>query len=217
MSLVSVVPGLDDDNLRHAPRLSPLFSPSNCLLSCFFQDKDACRKLKYPSLDLLYSACRDAHIDCAHVYLYRDPHAIIKSTSINRHFNDNILQGMHLYISMLHILYGQLSRHASRTLGCFGFLEPNVTNEEVWEPFREIFGWQDRAKYYKSMEEAYKPQPHILTDEDRAAIIPKNYQVYTNSFASAHEDMVQLCRNQVAATGSLAHNSHRSSSSVMTT
>jgi len=162
------------------------------------QDNDACRMLKYPSLDLLYSACEDAGVDCAHVYLFRDPYAIIKSTTTNRHFNENVLQGIHLYISMLHIVYGQLSRHASRTIGCFGFLEPSVTNEEVWDPIKGIFGWKDHEKYTKYIGQVYKPPPHVLSNGEQAAIIPENYRVYTNSLVSAHKDVIELCQSQFA-------------------
>lgn len=151
--------------------------------------------LKYPNIDLLYGACEEAGVECAHVYLYRDPHAIVKSTTVNRHFNKHVLGAMHLYISMLQIVYGQLSRHADKTLGCFGFLEPNVTKAEVWHPIRDIFGWTNPVKYDKWINYVYK-SPHAMTDEGRLKIIPENYRPYTESLVKSHNDVVDLCLSQ---------------------
>jgi len=151
--------------------------------------------LKYPNLDLLYKACEEANVECAHVYLYRDPHALVKSTTVNRHFNEHVLGAMHLYISMLHIVYGQMARHPTKNLGCFGFLEPNVTSAEVWHPIRDIFGWTSGEKYDKWINYAYK-SPHAMNATTRLAIIPENYRVYTDSLVQSHNDVVELCRKQ---------------------
>ena len=57
----------------------------------------SCRFLNYPNLDLWYDVCHDANVDCEHIYVYRDPLAILQSTSIKRKFNKSTLSGIYLY------------------------------------------------------------------------------------------------------------------------
>jgi len=70
-------------------------------MASYPQDKGLCRPLKYPDLNLLYNVCDEADVRCKHMYIYRDPYSIVKSTTINRHFNNNLLAGIREYTTML--------------------------------------------------------------------------------------------------------------------
>ena len=61
-----------------------------------------CRQLNYPNLNLWYKACDMVpNVECSHVYIYRNPIDVIKSTCVKRDFNDNvhILSALHVYTS----------------------------------------------------------------------------------------------------------------------
>jgi hypothetical protein len=156
-----------------------------------------CRKLNYPNLDLLYQACDMAQVDCEHVYVYRDPLAVLKSTT-RRSWNPSVLPAMHLYISHLNILYAQLSTHAQRTAGCWGVLEADATWTEVWTPLHKLLGWSDTEEFRQVFDELYKP-PGNLTQTERQRLAPSKFDPYLQSFYRAHKDVIALCRKQVAA------------------
>jgi len=115
----------------------------------------------YPNLDLLYSICDGANVDCRHVYLYRnDPRRLLSSKASRRHYEARriTLQAMHEYTTMLNVLYGQLSRYPNRTLGCFNFFDGGVYGgddaifaaETTWGSFlRDMIGWpfNDRTEF----------------------------------------------------------------------
>jgi hypothetical protein len=145
---------------------------------------------------LFYEACDAANVECAHVYLYRDPYSVISSTTIKRKFNKNgILEATQLYTSMLNIIYAQLSLHSSRTAGCFGFFDGNSTSTDFWDTIQDMFGEEDPAGFHNHMKEVYMP-PSPMTDENKRAMVPKQYDLPMESMIRAHENVLKLCREQ---------------------
>jgi len=195
---------------------------SHFQMASYPQDNDSCRNLKYPNLDLLYDVCRRAGAECGHVYLYRNPTAVIKSTTINRKFNEGVgvIGALHLYNTMLNVIHSQLARHADRTLGCFGVLEPRVDQEEVWYRIRDLFGWnasdEKRSEFDALLAKTYDPpstgdaagsderEQRQLRQHQNATIVPKNYRAYMQSLEGVHDDVVRLCREQVGRMHALA-------------
>jgi len=161
-------------------------------MASYPQDSDACRNVKYPNLDVLYDACDAAGVLCQHVYVYRDPYDVIQSTTVKRHFNKYPLQGMQLYITMLNVIYGQLARHSTRTVGCFGFYEQNVSAAEVWDPIRQMFGWDDPEEFQNVLREIYAPPTEGQADHDE-----KQFRPFMQSMVQSHESVIDLCRRQV--------------------
>jgi len=139
-------------------------------MASFPQDRGPCRPLKYPSLDLLDGLCKDASqvVRCRYLYLYRDPYAVVTSTTTllgrggggptqHRSYNRHVPQAIHQYASMLYILYGQLStivlessqqrqqqqeQEQSKLVGCFGLDDDDGDvgyDADRWKPIRQLF------------------------------------------------------------------------------
>jgi hypothetical protein len=90
-----------------------------------------CRSLNYPNLDHFYHACDVAGVECKHAYIYRDPYSVLASTTLKRKMNQgNFLQGIHLYTSLLQIIYSQLVDHSDRTVGALAF------SSQLFRPLR---------------------------------------------------------------------------------
>lgn len=123
-----------------------------------------CRKLNFPNLDLWYETCQKAHVDCHHIYIYRDPYAILKSTTIHRNHNSDgtKLATIHLYTSLQAIILAQLMQYADKTLGCMGMLNEDQhhyyynnnnnndshSSDDWWEVMRMIFGWKNVTSFH---------------------------------------------------------------------
>jgi len=177
-------------------------------MASYPQDSDDCRPLKYPNLDYVYEACSRAGVVCRHLYLYRDPYAVLRSTTRNRGFETSGLKAAHLYTTMLKVLYAQLATHPGGTAGCFGFYDDdNVITEDMsyWNTIRDMFGWHrddggnrqqsDFAEYVRSK---YKP-PKPMSHEDKADVVPDDYRLYMQSWTRIDDRVRQLCRRQFDA------------------
>lgn len=110
------------------------------------------RHLLYPDVDLFYRACDAAGMSCGHVYLHRDPFEVIESTTVKRPFNPNPLVASKLYLSMLNVMYSQMTAYPDRTLACWGFYETHdsqTTNDNMWTQVGDLFGWTDPAAFVR--------------------------------------------------------------------
>lgn len=155
-----------------------------------------CRKLNYPSLHLFYEACRAARVDCQHVYIYRNPYSILRSTTDKRGFNDqnNRLEAVHMYTSLLHIIYAQMTIYADRTIGCYGMLDDG--EGDWWNNVRAIFGWKNQTAFdQRTRPQFFKAHKHVpLTDQQKLEIVPAPLQIYMDAWMTAHEQVIQLCQ-----------------------
>jgi hypothetical protein len=158
-----------------------------------------CRSLNYPNLDHFYHACDVAGVECKHAYMYRDPYLVLASTTVRRKFNKNgALQGVHLYTSLLQIIYSQLLDHSDRTVACLGFYEPTISVDEVWNPIRDMFGWKNQTEFDSHVQKVYRP-PKPMTENERSDMMPPHLELYMESYVRAHDKVVKLCREQTAA------------------
>jgi len=178
---------------------SPMYIPVNCMGANGFYSYPvgwrAC--LNYPNLDLFYQACMEANVVCKHVLLYRNPYALLYSTTIKRHYNPTILKAIHLYTTMLNVIYSQLETHGeNNTLECFGLFEDD---SNMWRSLQHLLGWNNdhSTEFMEFVNDVYTP-PTLLTFQQQLALVPPELQVYMTSMMRAHDAVVKLCRQQAS-------------------
>lgn len=153
-----------------------------------------CRPLQYPNLDLWYEACIEAKVSCQHVYIYRDPYAVIRSTTDYRRINKDKLEAIHLYTTQLHILYTQLAIFPDRLAGCWDFDEaqsPLMQSNEI----KELLRFEDDDVLRGTIQKLYRPRQQ-LTESDKRNIVPAEFAVHMKSLIGIHERVVNLCIQQ---------------------
>lgn len=153
------------------------------------------RPLQNFNLDIFYNACNDAHVKCKHIYIYRDPYDVIKSTTINRAHNSNIYDAIRLYTSVMQQIHSQMISHLDRNLGCFGFLDAKGYQlEQDWERFGMLFGWTSFDSFVthaKSVQKKDAPTP--MSDEMKMKLIPARLSVLMRAFEDVHKRVNDLC------------------------
>jgi hypothetical protein len=177
---------------------------------------NSCRQLEYPDLDIFYQVCDRANVQCEHMYIYRDPYEVLYSTTIKRNFNRNVqlLPIIHLYKSMLKIIYTQLVDHASRTIGCFGMFERG--QESQWKyQLGEILGWTNQTKYDQFFDTVYSPPSasssgsgsnttttttNNSSNNHRKPFEKADLASAMKSFIESHERVRELCETTVRRT-----------------
>ena len=156
-----------------------------------------CRKLNYPNLDLFYKACEEAQVDCAHVYIYRNPFSILKSTTVNRDHNSNQkLAAIHLYTSLQNVISNQLHDYADKTVGCMGMLDGDTEGNNWWETMRQLFGWKNSTSYEISTKNKFYKSKTPMSDIEKAQLVSIEYQSYMDSWIRVHERTIRLCHDQ---------------------
>jgi len=157
-----------------------------------------CRSLQYPNLDIWYDVCVEANVQCQHVYLYRDPYAVIRSTTDNRNINKDKLEAIHLYTTMLYTLYAQLSIFPDRLAGCWDY-EKAISTDLPYKEVNDILGFPDDKALAHAIHKVYRPRPG-LTEADKRNIVPLDFTVHMNSLSRIHDSVVNLCKHQRAVT-----------------
>lgn len=161
-----------------------------------FTGKD--RPLQNFNLDIFYNACTDANVDCKHIYIYRDPYDVLKSTTTKRHFNEDTFHGIKLYTSELQQIHSQMMSYPDHNLGCFGFLDVNGHTSNVdWKRFGNLFGWKERrrAKNYRRHTEEMKRthKPVAMSDAKKLQLVPQHLKPLMQSFEGIHNRVKDLC------------------------
>eukprot|EP00934_Nitzschia_sp_Nitz4_P007642 Nitzschia sp. Nitz4//scaffold16_size188269//63963//65285//NITZ4_001788-RA/size188269-processed-gene-0.12-mRNA-1//1//CDS//3329538508//7632//frame0 len=184
-------------------------SPSSTGQLSFPNSKGLCRNVNFPNLDLLYGACQQAQVACRHVYLHRDPVAVLRSTTISRLYNPTVLAAIHLYTTQLRVIYTLLETHADKTLGCWDLLSspasdspsdaltkhPNARTTGL--SVHQLLGWTDYSEFSLFLESVYRA-PAPLTESERDAIVPSNLRPYYQSLQQRHLDVQSLCQRQLS-------------------
>ena len=163
-----------------------------------------CRALIFPDMDMLYAACDAAGVLCSHVYLYRDPYQVVKSSTHKRGFNRNVVEASKLYYTMLNVIFGQLAAHGhGRTMGCWNLLKPQNNSlafdeefSDTWDTMRDLYwGPENKDSFDKAFQDTmhFHDPPNDLEAYQRS-VIPTNQQVMMDSMVSAHERTLELCR-----------------------
>ena len=169
-----------------------------------------CRKGNFPDLDLIYQACESAEVNCGHVYLYRDPYDVIKSTTNTRGFNKGVLDATRTYYSMLNIIFGQLAAFGpERTLGCWNLMKYKNNSAAVydaeysntWDSIRDLYWGKGNEKHFEqTFNESVKLRPPPADLEVfRESIVPKNHAQAMKSMLRAHDRTLALCQRLAAS------------------
>lgn len=192
--------GNGDDHLLPAFPLNGIVWPnsSSGTMVSYPMNGKACRFHRYPDLNLLYDACQEAGVLCQQVYLYRDPYAVIRSTSFRRQFNRDVYEAARLYTSMLMVLHSQLLTFPDRTLACINFYDTSLPREEVWDPIQNLFGWgsgiDKQSEFDMYVKQKYIP-PSPVNESTRQQFI-MTYGPYMDSMIRAHNSVADMCRQQ---------------------
>lgn len=155
-----------------------------------------CRPLTYPNLDVWYDICDAAGVQCQHIYLYRDPYEVVRSTTTKRNFNKDALEAIHLYTTLLGVLFAQLTRHASRSIGCVGLFD--MESQESWQRLlQDLMGIEtdDMRRIYTPPKP--KKKSTGTTHSSSTAEIPDEIQPYMRSFVNMNEDVIKLCQQNL--------------------
>jgi hypothetical protein len=152
-----------------------------------------CRPLIYPNLDVWYHACETAGVICQHVYIYREPYNVIKSTTSNRRFNSEALEAIHLYTTQLHILHTQLVSFPDRLVGCWNY-DTTRSPKHFKEQIEPLLGFQNEKSFADVLQRIFRPKAP-LTAEDKRNIVPKEYDLYMQSMVRLHDLVVKTCND----------------------
>ncbi|CAB9501416.1 expressed unknown protein [Seminavis robusta] len=157
-----------------------------------------CRKLNYPSLELLYRACDLAQVDCGHVYLDRSPSALLYSTTRNRQLGSGSLaESLHLYKSMYHIVESQLRAFASRTWGCFELFhnDNNNNNNNQQQQLGQLWGYPSDREFSSFWNQTYKPPQPVPPNW-----IPPSMEPSFDAVQQAHQRVWRVCQQAYRGT-----------------
>eukprot|EP00587_Corethron_hystrix_P004776 CAMPEP_0113303592 /NCGR_PEP_ID=MMETSP0010_2-20120614/3945_1 /TAXON_ID=216773 ORGANISM="Corethron hystrix, Strain 308" /NCGR_SAMPLE_ID=MMETSP0010_2 /ASSEMBLY_ACC=CAM_ASM_000155 /LENGTH=391 /DNA_ID=CAMNT_0000157617 /DNA_START=102 /DNA_END=1274 /DNA_ORIENTATION=- /assembly_acc=CAM_ASM_000155 len=80
--------------------------------------------MQYPSVEILYGACKEAGVTCQHVYLSRDPYEILDSISKKQFFTeDDFSNATHIQLkktlTMLSVIEVQLESYPHHLAACW--------------------------------------------------------------------------------------------------
>lgn len=153
-----------------------------------------CRPLQYPNIDIWYEACDRAKVACSHVYIYRDPFAVIKSTTDNRSINKEKLEAIHLYTTHLHVIYAQLAIFSNRLAGCWDYdavLSPDFQSKEIIP----ILNFPDQPSLNDAIQKVYHPKK-VMTGNDKVVSVPAEFAAHMASMSRIHKRVVELCVTQ---------------------
>lgn len=145
-----------------------------------------CRSLNHPSLSLMQQVCQRARVDCGHVYIYRDPLSVLKSTTINRHYNRNLLKAMHLYTAQLNIIASQLRANAP-SWGCYGLLDTNSKHEWI-DDVASLLGF-DPEQFLKVIDKNYQTPA-----SPNASMVSAQWIPHLQEMQQAHNQTLESCQ-----------------------
>ena len=151
-----------------------------------------CRALNYPNLDVWYAACETAKVQCQHVYIYRNPYAVVRSTTTNRPLNADTMDAIHLYTTQLQVLHSQLLSHPRRLVGCWNYdavLSPIQFQNEI-DP---LFEFQNAASFKKALQKVFLFKKAPTTEEQQRKIVPAELDLYMKSLIRVHEMVIHTC------------------------
>lgn len=88
-----------------------------------------------------------------------------------------------------------MTRYASRTVGCFGFFEPNISKQYVWDPIKDMFFQSMPATRFDDLVNKVHKTKTPLTKQQKDELIPF-HESYMNSMIYAHDSVLDLCLKQ---------------------
>lgn len=101
-----------------------------------------------------------------------------------------------MYTTMLNIIYAQLLTFPDNTLACYGLMQSNGVDEDIWISLQHLLGWKNRANDFNEyMKGIYQP-PTTLSLQEQQDLVPSQFKLYMDSFIQAHRLVVSLCQEQ---------------------
>ena len=155
-----------------------------------------CRTLSYPNLDVFYEACEIAGVLCQHVYIYRNPYSVIRSTTQNRQFNKNKLEAIHLYTTQLRILHSQILQFHHKTIGCWDY-DAASSQVQYREEVEAVLNFKGDSAYNDALQKIFNdPTKRLpLTKNEQTKIVPVELDSYMRSMITMHSIVVRTCQS----------------------
>jgi len=153
------------------------------------------RPMHYFNLELFYNACQDAQVRCRHVYIYRNPYNVIRSTR-SRDYYKNIRDSVQFFTHALEVVHSQMASYANRTLGCFGFRDADGFQlQDDWERFSTMFGWDSKEELMAIVQYLNRRigNPVHMTDGERENLVPQDLVPLMKVFMDNHHRAADLC------------------------
>jgi hypothetical protein len=175
----------------------------------------SCHRKDFPSLDLLYTACQMAKVDCRHVYVHRPPlwelkqimtgrmeayhrKALAKINSANDTTGDpaavvppfgDHLAVLQLWNTMLHVMADELTRFAPRGLGCIH----SQNYQEVWNNIWGGGGHDDDMEPLQLPSTLFPMKDIPRSELD--SVIPTSAAPYVESYLQLFQTTNQACED----------------------
>lgn len=152
------------------------------------------RSVQNFNLDVFYNACTDANVKCKHVYLYRNPYDILKSTTKNRRYNSNEYDSIRFYTSVLQQIHSQLMSFPEKNMGCFGFLDAEGHElQQDWERFGSLWGWESFDDFMAAANEIDTMSPVPMSEGMKAGLVPARLMVLMRALEGIHNRVRDSC------------------------
>jgi len=151
----------------------------------------ACRSMQYPHLDMLYEACDSADVDCSHIFLYRDLHETLRSTTMHRDFMPLHSQ-LGTFLLMSSVIFTQMTTWRDRLLTCWNYNDFSTATD-----LGSIFGWEDPDRFRSFYTQIFdKNVSANMSTEDRFRVVPEEYSAYMRSLERTQNQILQICENE---------------------
>lgn len=146
--------------------------------------------IRYPDLHLLYRACEAASVPCGHVYLYRDPYSVLRSTTVHRDFSPPEAQAK-LLSTMLGVLRAQLQDFPQYLISCYDF--DGVYDDEKDAPKERYRALLEFLRISPADFGRANPPPNRTT---AAAALPQwDGQVFMDTMVDLSASTARLCES----------------------
>ena len=150
-----------------------------------------CRFLQYPNVDVFYDVCDRAQVLCSHIYLYRDPFSVIKSTTDNRAINHDKLEAIQIYTTHLQIIHSQILAFPSRLIECLDY-NFATTQPQVNRSLQTLLNFENEESFNEAFGAVFR-QKAPLTASERQDYIPLELRVFMQSFVRLNEMVKRTC------------------------
>lgn len=146
----------------------------------------ACRALQFPDLSAFYAACDHARVECSHLVIYRDPLAVIQSTTRNRKFSTVNAQ-IQTIASMLGVIHSQMLIHRHRKFWCWEY--GNTSNVGG---VAAAIGWNNFADFTRVFRSMFQ-SPTAANEET----VPLHLRVHMQALHSTTALISHACNMHV--------------------
>jgi len=158
--------------------------------------RSPCRTLSYPDLSVLYDVCDQAKVNCRHALIHRDPHAVIRSTTINRRHSEIGAQ-IKTLATMLHVMRTQIIDYPERLVSCWDY-DSSVDSENgrigggVLE-LGILLGWTE-SEFTDLYNDIFNPSSP-MNDTMRDEIVREELRPFMKTFVRANDRVIDTCRD----------------------